>query len=153
MRIVSVQPQPSYRQNSTFSRPTLQQGSHDLSPAPDMICGLGLEADGASLLLCCFRRRVQRVQQFSGSRKGSSRGAVLLVTSWLDCITEGKGKSPRMEGRGATETWEFSWMNFKRKREFAENAEADFIPASFWSWCTFSRALLWHTWAKLNVSK
>lgn len=73
--------------------PLCCRGHMIFPPAPDMICGWGLEADGASLLLCCFRRRVQRLQRFSGSRKGSSRGAVLLVTSWPGCITEGEKKS------------------------------------------------------------
>lgn len=45
------------------------------SPVPDMICGLGLEADDASVPLCCFRRQLQ---QFSGFRRSSSRGAALL---------------------------------------------------------------------------
>lgn len=103
--------------NSTFSHSCSAAGSHDLSPVPDVICGLGLEADGASLPLCCFRRRVQPVQQFSESRKSSSRGTVPPQISWLDRITEGKenllGHLLKMKGSEATETLVFSWMNFE----------------------------------------
>lgn len=101
--------------NSAFSPPHSAAGSHDLSHVPDMICGLGLEADGASVPLCCFRRRVQRVQQFSGFRKSSSRGAVLPNErlTWLH--HKGARKSPgipfKMAGRNFSVC--SSWRNFE----------------------------------------
>lgn len=73
--------------NCVFSPPHSAAGSHDLSLVPDMTCGLGLEADGASVPLCCFR---SRVQQFSGFRKSSSRGAVLQQKVALIASQRGK---------------------------------------------------------------
>lgn len=101
--------------NSAFSPPHSAAGSHDLSHVPDMICGLGLEADGASVPLCCFRRRVQRVQQFSGFRKSSSRGAFLLNErlTWLH--HKGARKSPWIPFKmaGSNVTVYNSWPKFE----------------------------------------
>lgn len=110
-------------------------GSHDLSPVPDMICGLGLEADGASPPLCCFRRRVQRVQQFSGSRMSSSRGGCSSGNklTWLH-HRRGRKSSRiplKMEGRGATETWEFSRMNFDERASWLKTQRWNLFPLHF----------------------
>lgn len=102
--------------NSAFSPPHSAAGSHDLSHVPDMICGLGLEADGASVPLCCFRRRVQRVQQFSGFRKSSSEGLFFWTKGWLDCITKGQENHLGYLSRWRAETLAFTTVDVNLKK-------------------------------------
>lgn len=80
---------PSYRQTPHSHHLYSSEGRYDLFHVPDIICGLGLEADSASAPFCCFRRRgaastaVHRLKE----KKSYWRGTEVVVSETIPQIS------------------------------------------------------------------
>lgn len=118
--------QPSYHQTPHSHHPYSTVGPHDLFHVPDIICGLGLEADGASAPLCCFRHWVHHVQQFSGFRKGLSSGAGGVAVVFVETVNETR-QSPTEQLQPPSQlilTWDdpgrsvIVWKKDQRRRDW-----------------------------------